>query len=59
LAGAELLVLKPTVLSAGEAAGKGLAGVGNAFVGVGLGCPKEAVFGCEKGLEGELVAEGV
>lgn len=37
--------MKPTVLNAGEAAGKGLAGVGNAFVGVGLGWPKGLGFG--------------
>ena len=53
------LVLKPTVLSAGDAAGKGLAGVGNAFVGVGLGCPKGVGVGWVNGFEGEADAEGV
>lgn len=35
----ELPVLKPTGFRAGEAAGKGLAGVVNALVGAELGCP--------------------
>lgn len=57
--GAELPALKPTMLNAGEAAGKGLAGVGKALVGVGLGWPNGLGVGCVNGFEGEAVAEGV
>jgi hypothetical protein len=52
-----LLVLKPMVLRAGEAAGNGLAGVGNALVGAGLGCPNGVVVGWVKGLDGEADAD--
>jgi len=51
-------LVKPTALSAGEAAGNGLAGVVNVLLGAGLGWPNGIfVVGCVKGFDGEVVAD--